>query len=295
VYDLATERNSEQYVKTTKQIINWVGREYTKHTRTLVEAVEVLQLDAPIAPVVPDDGNPVEFELWKMEVRKHQEKEEAFDNFKARLFAVVKGQCSEALEDRLKSHSGWSAAQQDGIELLRLIKTITYTYEERCYPSEALLDVKEEFYSLRQGKFEPLQRYYERFMNQVSVMDEIGVTYVDEAQVKVVAAANNRAGNPDDDDRLEGMNRTLAARFIRGANKKADAYRGELRNSYLNGNDDYPTSLTQAYNIMQRHSEMNAPVIEPDGSGSGIAFVTAGRNGRTYNHITCHNCNRTGH
>ena len=206
IYDLSTERNNKQYAMTTKEIMNWVGREYKKYTGELVEAVRTLQLAAPNAPQDPPANDAIAFERWKLAVKKHSDREEEHTNFKARLYTVVLGQCTETLEDRLKSNADWLNAQQDGIELLRLIKTVTYTFEERRYLPEALLDVKEEFYRMSQGRHEPLQRYYERFKNQVSIMEEVGVSFIDSGLVENIAAAAGRAGNPDANDRLEAQN-----------------------------------------------------------------------------------------
>ena len=294
IYDLSTEKNSEQFLKTSKEIMNWVGREYTKYTSEFCQAVMDQQLVAPMAPVDPPNNNPVEFERWKIELKKHTDKEEAYQNFRARLFTVVLGQCTEALEDRLKSSQDWAAAQQDGLLLLSLIKRVTYTMEERRHLPDGLLDVKEEFYQMRQGKNESLQRYYERFKNQVAVMREVGVSIVDEALVNQVANSNGRTNAPTDADHDEAMEQTLAIRFIRGANKRFKTYLTELRHAALDGNNNYPETLALAYNIMQRREEATAPVFD-GGGNEGVAFVTAGRNGRTHAHITCRNCNRVGH
>jgi hypothetical protein len=40
VHDLLDDKNSEQYVKITKETSNWVGREYTKYTGKLCEAMK---------------------------------------------------------------------------------------------------------------------------------------------------------------------------------------------------------------------------------------------------------------
>ena len=79
VYDLSTEKNNEQYVKTTKEVMNWVGREYTKHTGELVQAVSTLQLAAPVAPANPPANDAVAFELWKIEVKRHADRIEAHE------------------------------------------------------------------------------------------------------------------------------------------------------------------------------------------------------------------------
>ena len=146
VYDLSSQHNSEQCVKTTKEVMNWVGREYSKNTGEFCEAVQTLDLADPTPPADPPAGDNIAFERWKIELKKHADREEAHVNFLARLCTVVLGQCTEALEDCLRSHTGWLHAQQNGIRLLQMIKTITYTFEDRRYLPDAVLDVTEEFY-----------------------------------------------------------------------------------------------------------------------------------------------------
>jgi hypothetical protein len=100
------------------------------------------------------------------------------------------------LEDKIKSHSDFPTTDQDGIAPLRIVKTITYTFEERRQMIDSLLDIKERFYSFRQGKNMPLQRYHELFVAQVEVLDEVGVSITDVAAVEPVAASNGRPNVP---------------------------------------------------------------------------------------------------
>jgi hypothetical protein len=97
---------------------------------------------------------------------------------------VVFGQCTKALQDKLKSHPDFPAAYQDGIALLTIIKTLTYTFEERRKLSDALCDLKEMFYTFKQGKNTSLQRYYELFLGQVEVLEEVGVSIPDESLIR---------------------------------------------------------------------------------------------------------------
>jgi hypothetical protein len=43
IYDSTGERSPDQYIKTTKEIINYVGRTYTKYTAEFTQAVRDLQ------------------------------------------------------------------------------------------------------------------------------------------------------------------------------------------------------------------------------------------------------------
>jgi hypothetical protein len=76
--------------------------------------------------------------MWKLEVKEYRVKEQKYSNFRAGLYNVVLGQCTEALQDKLKSNTGFPNAYQDGIVLLTIIKTLTYTFEERRKLADAL-------------------------------------------------------------------------------------------------------------------------------------------------------------
>ena len=62
------------------------------------------------------------------------------------LYNVVLGQCTEALEDRLRSHKDFPAANNNGVALLLIIKHLMYSFEECCKLVDALMEVKEQFY-----------------------------------------------------------------------------------------------------------------------------------------------------
>jgi hypothetical protein len=119
-----------------------------------------------------------------------------------------------------------------------------------------------------------------------------------ESLVESVAAANGRAGAPDVTDWTAAREQAVAIRFIRGANATHKVYLTHLRNSYLgDGSDIYPSTLHEAYNILQRREpEGGVTAIEAD----GLAFVNAGgergeAGGRNLDHILCFECGEPGH
>jgi Zinc knuckle len=166
--------------------------------------------------------------------------------------------------------------------------------------SDALCNLKEMFYTFKQGKNTSLQRYYELLMGQVEVLDEVGITIVDESFIHMIAAENGRGGTPNDDDRQAAKEQALAIRFVRGANDKHKSYLTHLHNSYLNGMDHYPTTLYEAYYILQ-HCEPEGGDVPIGTEQPELAFVNAGggqprsnvRGGR--GKIICFKCGQPGH
>ena len=106
----------------------------------------------PYHPTTPNPTDTTAFELWKLYIKDHQMKLQEFENFKADLYSLVMGQCTEAMQDWLCSHQDFPAATQNGIALLVIIWSLIHTFEEKCEISDSLSDVKEAFYSFKQGK-----------------------------------------------------------------------------------------------------------------------------------------------
>jgi hypothetical protein len=298
IYDSTGERNPDQFIKTTKEIISYVGRTYTKYTGEFTQAVRDLKITDPAAPPNPDPSDAIAFEMWKLEVKDYRVKQHEYNNFKAGLYNVVLGQYTEGLQDKLKSHPDFPGVYQNGIGLLVIIKTLTYTFEERRKHADALSEIKEMFYSFKQGRYMPLQRYYELFVGQIEVLEEVGVTLADNGLVESIAASKGRPGEPNDDDYAAAREQALAVKFIRGTNATYKPYLTHLRNSFLDGSDYYPSTLHEAYHILQRREiDAGAGTVETD----GVAFVNAGSNessaegSRNLDRITCYECGRTGH
>jgi hypothetical protein len=157
--------------------------------------------------------------------------------------------------------------------------------------ADALTDVKENFYGFRQGRYMPLQWYHELFIAQAQMLNEVGVSIADEALINKIAETNGNV-NPDSDadptdaDQALARELSLALWFIRGANGNYKSYLTHLLNSYLDGNDYYPTTLHEAYNILQRQESD----VTTGGAttSNGIAFTTAGE-------VICFNCGEPGH
>ena len=61
--------------------------------------METLELTDPVQPEAPNPANVVELELWKLAVKEHQTKTKEYANFKAGLYNLVYGQCTDALQE----------------------------------------------------------------------------------------------------------------------------------------------------------------------------------------------------
>ena len=289
IYDWTGERTPERYIRTTREIGNYVGVAYPKYTADFTAAVDSLELTNPEEPPAPDSANLVAFERWKYVYKEYMMKMQEYTNFRSGLYNLVMGQCTEALKERLKSHEDFIGANQNGIALLILIRSLLHTFEEHRKLADGLSDVKMAFYKLRQGKYMKLERYHEIFLTQVEVLDEVGLTVADTALVQHVAEQHGR-DEPVAADHEEAKQIALTIQFIKGTNASHRPYLTHLCNSYLDGLDVYPNTVQEAYNILQRREENHGV---PHVDGDGVAFTQRSR--RDLSTVTCYSCQQTGH
>ena len=290
VFDYTGERMPEKYIHTMKELLAHVSLTYKEYTTELKEGLENLALRDPTAPDNPPEGNQVASEIWKMDIKEYREKLKVFAILRAGLYSLVLGQCTDALQERLKSHHDYQNANQDGIALLVIIRSLIHTFEENRKLSDAIMDVKEKFYKFYQGRHMTLERYHKLFLAQVEVLDEVGITVEDDTLV-AEAAQQYRREVPNDDDRIKARSQDLAIRFIRGTNTNHKGYLRHLRNSYLDGRDNYPRTVHKAYNILRRCEEDLPP---PGIEGDGVSFT---QNGQRWDmsKVRCYSCQQMGH
>jgi hypothetical protein len=293
VYDLTIERNPDQYLKMTKEIITFMASRCTSYTTELIEGLQKLQITDPQAPTDPDPTDPIAVEKWKIALRQHINRMQVYKNFRSSLYNLALGQCSEVLQDKLKSHHDFSACNQDGIGLLSIIKALTHSFEDQLFLPDATATVVREFYGQKQRESESLQAYHDRYLAQVQVLVVIGVSIAPSTVGDFVADKNGRRAAATDADVTEAKERYLAICFLQSVNNKYSSYLDHLRNSFLDGQEILPSTLHQAYNILQRRS-MGATYNQLEG-GDGVAFAQESIDGHSKSHITCFQCGQRGH
>ena len=309
IYDFTGNKNPDQYIKTTKQLVTYFGSTSKLYPSDFCAAIQNLELIDPQPPAQPQGNAPTQFEIeiWKSSYKEYREKLLAYNHFRSKLYNVVIGQCTEAMKTRLQSHADFAAADQNGIDLLIIIKELIHSFEQHQYVPDAVCGAKEEFYRMYQGRNMSLARYHERFVNQVEVLDAVNADIVDRAVAQWVADRNQHVV-PTVADRAEAKERTMAVRFLRGLNSRYRGYLTEKRNQHLDGQNNYPATLQEAFTIIQRR--------EQDAIGShdvpvhdGVAFAQAGTQEDTADNtdnnegrdmswlagIRCFNCNQFGH
>ena len=149
VYDVVSGKDT--FAKTTREIAEYVGREFDDAGEFRTGMVE-MRLAALAEPAPPEDNTPMNFELWKMARRTFEKQTEARRRNSSRVFALVIGQCSQALRNRMEANERWGRINDasDVMALLQLVQHCMIQRQTRQKPTHTLLDAETQVYAFKQ-------------------------------------------------------------------------------------------------------------------------------------------------
>jgi hypothetical protein len=176
VYDYGDSRNADQFVLTTKEIKNYVGRTY-KNGGDITSAITLLALPTKVEPADPDDPDDrVALKKWEREYDAFCKWKKVLDDNVKTLYNLVWGQCSESMQQKIESLPTFETmeANNDGIALLVAIKNTSYDYQSQKYRIESINDALYKLMTLRQGPHNTPNQYFEQFTNQMAVYVHCG-------------------------------------------------------------------------------------------------------------------------
>jgi hypothetical protein len=139
IYEVISGKDT--FAKTTREIAEYVGREFDDtgefHTGMVDMRLPPLTEQAP-----PADGTPINFELWKMARRTFEKQTEARRRNSSRVYALIIGQCYQALCNRMEANERWSCINEasDVMELLQLVQNCMIQCQTHQKPTHSLLD-----------------------------------------------------------------------------------------------------------------------------------------------------------
>ena len=279
VFDYSEDPQSKRYLKNVEHLVGYIGSNFTSYNSEFQQSVEDLQLNEPEEVKPPKDStDTIAMEEWKMKYKMRAEQEREYRTFRAAMFSLILGQCTQLMKDKLQAKPTYDdiKKKRDGIALLALIKQTTFTYDSgRIYPLVGRDKLKEEFYTMRRRNNQSIHSYYEVFRAKAQVLQELGVLLYDEDLLQKVATDNNRSGAPTKEDKEEAQQRCLAIRFIRTCG--AREYESHLQNTYLDNQNYYPKTLADARAIIDnrmqyviRQQQQNTQ----DSNATGVAYHT---------------------
>ena len=167
----------------------------------------------------------------------------------------------------------------DRLQLLIAIKDLMFNVQEQKYVPLSIHLAKRQFFLLLQGR-NTVGEYYEQFKNQTDILTHIGAGIGDdEAIMKQVLQSqgidvDDATDAQEEAAETEGIQLNLALAFLMGSDRsRFRRLLEKLENDFTAGNDNYPKTLTDAYNMLLEWKDDPRLLMRMAGN-DGISFAT---------------------
>ena len=198
-----------------------------------------------------------------------------------RLWALVWGQCSDTIRTRIQALDMYKDMHMasDNLQLLIAIKDLMFNVQEQKHVPLSIHLAKRQFSLLSQGR-NTVGEYYEQFKNQTNVLTHIRAGIGDDEAImnQVLQSQgidiNDASDVQQETAETEGIQWYLALAFLMGSDRSCFGRLLEkLENDFTAGNDNYPKTLTDAYNMLLEWKDDPRLLMRMAGN-DGISFAT---------------------
>ena len=259
VYDVGSMSQAQIFVDTTREIAEYTGRtlKEAQDIRMAIEDLEEITLNRPTKNRTGDDEENTA--IFKIELDSYFKRLNAYRQNKATMYSIVLGQCTDAMRAKLEGDKRFNniKVKSDVIELLKLIRSIAYDVEADSYPFMAQHAALKNYITHFQKFNTPNDVYLDNYNNLKEVLTHCGVTL---GSNKILQDYTLKSKGLDPNIRYQNILSAAkkateeaydAIVFISGLN--SHRYQGlidSLANAYLNGRDEYPKNIVDAYKLI---------------------------------------------
>jgi hypothetical protein len=224
----------------------------------------------------------MDIEIWKVSYKAHSEAVNRRELLLGQVFAIVLGQCSPTVVDRLKANAEWTVVNNgnDLMGLLRLIRTSMYTGATSKNPIQSLLEAQTKFLSFRQGSRMSNAEYLRNFTalsdQVVHLHGELGTD-----QAYVTTRIREDGDDPDDVDIRASMTLTIREEYLamlfftHSDTKRFGSLVANAQNDFVSGVDKYPKTVNRAYDMLVNFVNPNKS-YNVDDQDAGMSFYQEG-------------------
>jgi hypothetical protein len=267
VYEVHNETaKANQFQKTTKAISAYVNRTL-KNGNDMMNMIDNME-DVDFALLKPkanvEEMDEVDKMILQQEVNDFVKRRKLYFENRDKVYTIVWGQCSEALQAKLKGTQAFRRYNpiKCPISLLKDIKQVSLKFENVTFKAFAIYDAKMALSHFYQTKQDSLHEYYMKFKDLIDALEhyraEIGT------DIGLVRDAAERDGQKDAESmtpthtsyekyKAASREQYLAVCFLKGADRAK--YGGlvlDLENDYTKGTNHVPSTLADAYELLNR-------------------------------------------
>ena len=133
IYDCSDNKQADQFVSTTLEIVTYIGSNY-KHggdVRLALTNLEPPNIPYPVEPAA--NASITERKIFENKCSVYCKREETYESNMQQIFALIWGQCTEALQAKLQGLDDFDQlnTDSDALGLLREMKKIAFNFQTK--------------------------------------------------------------------------------------------------------------------------------------------------------------------
>jgi len=308
IYDCADSRQTDQYVKTTREIAGYVATALRNgnDVRTAIETLVIPKMKLPSD--LPANASAAQKRHWEKRIDEISKKELLLEENMKTLFSIVWGQVSDTLKHRIQALADYKRMNSEGdsLALLAALRDQAFNFQSQKDQAQALHEAVRRFYLINQGKTDSCQAYMDRYENGVQVIKHIGgklpvYDSLVDADLKTRGLERDSATAAEVEKSEEtARERQLAMGYILGCDRvRYGKLIEDLENQHTQGIKSFPQTLSEAYTLANNWKN-GTGAVQKHGVSEGVVFTNTtklptNKKKKNKDHITCFKCGIAGH
>ena len=264
-YYLGSANQASDYEETTTFIINHIKKTYTngKHNANALKTLTPISFEAPTLQASTSTDNAVlaretrQYELlYKAELDKFNKLETNYEDNLTKAYGLIWEQCAQSMKNKIEARRDFeSTIYDDPIELLKAIKEHATNYQENRYEMCIIADALRAMLNTKQKDGESLSDYTKRFKVARDVYEShVGGPFILKKYVTNVPGFSSMDQDTQNNIVMQANSRLLSIIYLENVDlKKYGSIMTRLNTQRTLGNNQYPTTITEASNVLSNH------------------------------------------
>ena len=247
------------------------------------------------------------------EVKLHIKRLKGLERNQEKMYAIVWGQLTHALQEVIKGDDDFifKDASFDCIWILQKSKLVSAGVDGKANKHYTFVLALSNFCSLQQGPTESNDSFRKRVDSAALTLGLAGGSHVLCSPDLIVTEDESNVTAKEIEIEVEKVKAMVM--LLKSDPARYGTLHEDLCQSVYRGRDEFPTTVTSVYDLLQhtsgkvgarinnlserlskfrfrRNGKKNITFVQSDSRES-----VPGKDGKLYEHITCHNCNTPGH